>query len=441
MSMDRPNILYIFTDQQCAFAMSCAGNGHVHTPKLDALASRGVRFERAYCAQPVCVPSRAAMHTGNWPHENGVYINRFEHDEQLAEASRSGRQAFFPRTLRAADYCCGHLGKLHIPLETAAADAHGYDVVRCLRDPDVAPALEQFIAESSGPWLAVASLTNPHDICHWPKRQDGRLDNGTIPPPPPPEECPPLPENFEVPEDEPEVVRRFQELRGEHYVAPSFTPEQWRQYLWAYWRITELVDAEIGRILDVLDRGGLRDETLILFAADHGDGAAAHRWCQKQALYEEPSRVPFIVCPPGGISAPRVDDTHLVQAGLDLYPTLCDYAGVEAPAHLRGRSVRPLVDGELSTDWRKAVFVESEFNPGGRSYGFRGRMVREDRWKLVVYSEGARREQLFDLHADPGEMDNCVADPACAAIAQRLGRRLRDWMAETGDMLMSSAGS
>ena len=186
----------------------------------------------------------------------------------------------------------------------------------------------------------------------------------------------------------------------------AFTDADWRQYRHAYYRLIEKVDAEIGRILAALQESGLAENTVVIFSSDHGDGLGAHRWNQKWALYEESVRVPFILKFGAHTSTGRVVTEPLVAASLDLFPTVCDFAGVTPPPNLLGRSLRPFIEGNPDT-WRDYVVTETCFSDG---LGTHGRMLRTPRYKYVVYSWGKHREQLFDLTTDPGETINLAVE-------------------------------
>ncbi|MHC4177113.1 MAG: sulfatase/phosphatase domain-containing protein, partial [Planctomycetota bacterium] len=233
--------------------------------------------------------------------------------------------------------------------------------------------------------------------------------------------------NFEVPALEPEcITEEYVRARTfRHYARTQWTAERWRQHRWAYCRLTEMVDAQIGEVLDALRRGGLQRRTVVVFTSDHGDLDAAHRLEHKSILYEEAARVPLIVSRPGATKSGLVDAEHPVSVGLDLIPTLCDYAGVDPPPDLRGRSIRPLAEGRKLPDWRDQVVVESKA----------GRMVRTARFKYVLYQSGNHREQLVDLTADPGEMVNLAEDPKYRGVLEDHRRRLRRWVEQTGDKI------
>jgi arylsulfatase A-like enzyme len=276
----------------------------------------------------------------------------------------------------------------------------------------------------------VASFDNPHNICEWRRQQT--LPWGPIGEPPRVEECPSLPANFAIPPFEPEAIRIIAANSRMIYPGPTYSAEQWRRYRWAYYRLVETVDAQIGEILAALEDSGLADDTVVIFSSDHGDGHGAHQLVQKTFLYEEAVRVPMLVRLPGSTRSMYVDRTHLVSSCLDLYATVCDLAGVSLPAGSAGRSLRPLLHGkDTSSDaeWRDHLVAETRF---GRA-ACDGRMVRTEQFKYVVYGWGAYREQLFDLYADPGEMVNLAVSSRRADVLQTHRDLLRAWCERTGD--------
>ncbi|MEX0884973.1 MAG: sulfatase-like hydrolase/transferase [Phycisphaeraceae bacterium] len=435
--MPRPDILYILTDQQAASAMSCAGNPDLHTPAMDRIAARGVRFERAYCTQPLCVPSRASLVTGRYPHEVGVPYNLHPHECEAAAA-----HPWMGRIMAEAGYDTAWVGKWHLPAAAEAVDVHGFGITRETRgneqDHRVPAACRALLEEPRRrPLLLAASFVNPHDCCQ--AARDEAMPNGAVGDPPPPEQCPALPANFEPPAGEPRVLREtVMPAHPGAYPTQAWTDGRWRQYRWQYNRLVEKVDRHVGELLDALEAAGRLDNTIIIFTSDHGDGIGGHRWNQKQVLYDEAARIPLLISVPGG-RAGEVDE-HLASMNLDLIPTLCDYAGRDVPRHLpqrevAGRSLRGLVEGDRPTDWRPAVYCETEFaNFGrGKTTGVKGRMVRSERYKYIVYSEGEDREQLFDMPADPGEMNDLSGAAAHAAALSEHRELLARWCRQTRD--------
>ncbi|MBN2582272.1 MAG: sulfatase-like hydrolase/transferase [Planctomycetes bacterium] len=415
----RPNILYIFTDQQSSDAMSCAGNGDLRTPAMDCLAAEGVRFDRTYCTQPLCSPSRASMFSGLVPQQAGVPRNHMAYAEHV-----------LPHTMghlfSDAGYECVYGGKWHIP-EIAIPEGHGFRQICGFDDQHLANACIDFLRQKHDrPFLMVASFDNPHNICEWARNM--ALPWGPLADPPSPDECPELPANFAVPENEPDIVRLERDQSWIIYPTRYFSEDLWRQYRWAYYRLAERVDAEIGKILDGLSQCGLDDDTVVIFSSDHGDGHGGHQWSQKSVLYEEAVHVPLIVRYKGRTPAGRVDREHLISNGLDLLPTLCDWAGIEPPSGRLGRSFRPLAEGATPSEWRDEVVVETIFD-GQWNLGTRGRALVTDRWKYIVYDRGRPREQLFDLAADPGETRSLAGDPSAAEALADCRRRTARWCA------------
>ena len=438
----RPNLLYIMTDQQHAGMMSCAGNKHLKTPAMDSLAAAGTRFERAYATNPVCIPSRVSMFTGQMPSRFGVRSNA-EGRNQIPEAARKQAMGWI---FRNAGYETAFGGKTHW-IRGMNPESLGFDHLTPDERDELADQCVRFLqAKRPRPFLLVASFINPHDICYMAIDDFTRAAGKPVMYPQSRRErealaaalrlpenvsreeffrslCPPLPDNFEIPALEPECVATDYVKGFRQYARTEWSAERWRLHRWAYCRLTESVDAQIGRVLDALRRAGLEERTVVVFSSDHGDLDAAHRLEHKSVLYEEAARVPFIVSFKGVTQAGRVDNVHLVSAGLDLIPTLCDYAGIEAPEGLPGRSVRALAEGRTPASWRDDLVVESH----------EARMIRAGRFKYNLYPTGQRREQLIDLETDPGEMRNLAADPKYRDVLLDMRRRLRRWVESTGD--------
>lgn len=412
----RPNILYIFTDQQHHRAMRCAGNPDVATPAVDRLAREGVRFENAYCAFPLCTPSRACMFSGLWPHQSGVVWNE---QSMNLEAREHGLGNLLAR----AGYDSAYGGKWHIPWCSPMEAGHGFEYLNAFDDNRLAADTIAFLRRRRDrPFFAVASFDNPHNICEYGSGLP--LPWGPIPQPAAADDSPTLPANHAAPPCEPACLATTHRRR-------DYAVDDWRRYLWTYYRLVEKVDAEVGRILDALDELDLARNTLVIFSSDHGDMAAAHGMWQKLPLYEESVHVPFIVRLPAAIPA-GCTLPHLLNNGLDLYATICDYAGVAMPAGRSGHSVRPLVEAAATPSpalWPDEVISMTRLG----SNGVQGRMIRTARYKYVAYESGAQREQLFDMNSDPGEMVNLAVSSRFRAVLQEHRDRLRRWCAAVGD--------
>jgi arylsulfatase A-like enzyme len=436
----KPNILIIITDQQSAEAASYRiGGRYIHTPNMDSVAARGTVFTRAYCANPLCVPSRTSMFTGQYPTATSVMDNSDAIDLTLTLTNYPRMFPMMGRVFQQAGYETAYFGKWHIPCPVNRSDIHGFRVAKmgigefgsksidAVTAADAAAYLQQ---EHGTPFLAVASFLNPHNIAEWSRGQ--ALPLGDIGPPPPLEELPPLRANHAPQKDEPDTITL---MRRSYQSAPmfpvgEFDDTKWRQYQWAYYRLIEKVDAQIGIVLQALRASGHVQDTLVVMMADHGDCQGAHRWNQKTVFYEEATRVPFVLTLPGATKPGQ--SLRLVNTGIDLMPTLCDFAGIAAPPNLPGLSVR-----DAASDPRRYIVVSDEMLEGaplnGRKPDPTGRMLRSQRYKYCVYSEGERRESLVDLERDPGEMVNLAGDFSYCEILGRHRTMLAEWCRETHD--------
>ncbi len=428
----KPNILFIFTDQQTLKAMSAMGNPYLRTPAMDGLASQGVRFTQSYCTSPVCSPSRSSLITSRMPHETGVIYNDTAPDSSIMNMGE---------IFRKAGYNTVWAGKWHLPEsypQNTRTEVRGFRLLPFLEpgkisglgdytDTPLADAVVKYLKSSARePFLLAVSFHNPHDICAF------AGNPGAFPAPLNVQSTPPLPDNFSINPDEPEFIRDCRDRTyygNELNMARDFSPEMWRQYLFQYDRMTERVDREIGKIITALESRGLDQNTLIIFTSDHGDGQAAHHWAAKLSFYQETVNVPLIVTWFGKTPVDVTDREHLVT-GLDILPTMMDYAGLEIPGNLEGRSLRTIIE-HPDTTWRR--FVVSELAPDPRNPSRTGRMITDGRFKYNVYSYGRRNEQLFDLANDPGEERNLAYDPVYKETKMKLRIQMERSMKRTGD--------
>jgi len=441
----RPNILFIITDQQHAGMMSCTGNRWLKTPAMDGLAASGIRFERAYASNPVCLPARFSFFTGHMPSKVGIGLNG---DGRKGVPKEMAEQAM-GHLFRKAGYETVYGGKVHLPRGMGIRQI-GFRGLTGNSRGKLADECARFLkGPHDKPFLLVASFINPHDICYMaindharsqskPPRGnlDSRICEGLIDEPRKKlkefveQHCPPLPANHAVPAREPEcITRRYLEPRRFRlYAREKWSAEMWRLHRWLYCRLTEMVDEHIGKVLDALRDAGLEESTLVVFTSDHGDHDASHKLEHKSILYEEAARIPFLMSWKGVIPPGQVDETHLVSNGLDPLPTFCDYGGIEPPKGLLGRSVRSIAGAKSPTDWRGHLVVESQ----------NGRMLRTDRFKYVVYDSGENREQLFDLQADPGETRDLAHDDRHRQILDQHRQLLSEWVRRAGDSIASA---
>jgi arylsulfatase A-like enzyme len=439
---NKPNILVIMTDQQSAHMMSCAGNAWLRTPNIDRLAASGIRFERAYATNPVCVPSRFSIQTGRMPSAIGMKWN-----EELPVPDAIVQQSL-GMLFDGAGYETVYSGKVHLPGVLSNPESHGYTVLTRDARQGLADACCKYLKRPhEKPFMLFASFINPHDICFMAINDALRaLGKG-------PHDCidsrtceavadqvretiadagdriTPLPTNFDISESEPQAIsteyltHEFLGVAYRRHAREKWGETEWRIFRHVYRRLTEMVDAKVGQVLDALREAGLEENTLVVFTSDHGDMDGAHKLQHKSVLYEEAARVPLILSQRGTIPGRAVDDGHLVSNGLDLLPTLCDAAKIKCPDGLQGSSLLPLAEGDADIIWRDHVLVES----------LHGRMLRTDRHKYCIYFSGDNREQLFNLEDDPGEMTNLADNRNVETILNRHRQHLRDWLVTTGD--------
>lgn len=429
----KPNIILIMTDQQTADAMSNAGNKDLYTPAMDRLAANGVRFTKAYCAQPLCTPSRTAIFSGKMPYETGFVGNAPEKDGLWSDSLM-----VMGKILKNGGYKTGYVGKWHLPIPTTKVSQHGFDYIENTNFLDYNDAATpaycaRFLKENkNNPFLLVASFLNPHDICEWARGDALKMD--VLADAPPPHLCPELPPNWDIQANEPKIVREQQKVSFRTYPTVNWTPGQWRQYRWAYNRLVEKVDVYIGMLLASLKKYGLEKNTIIIFTADHGDGYAAHRWNQKQILYEESAKIPFIVAKLGQWQ-PRTDEM-LVCNGVDIIPTIGGFTGVKLPSYLKGVDLSKRI-AEPNRQLRDTLVIETDFADNEQLMGINGRAVITKDLKYIVYNQGEIREQLFDLSKDPGEMKNLAFDKAYSKKLKGMRSYLKQWCKQNGDSFNS----
>lgn len=439
--MSRPNILIIMADQLAWKALPAYGDSFLATPHIDRIAQRGVRFDRCYTSCPLCQPARPSLWTGRFPHETGVLSNGRNFPVEPVSATIPTLGELFT----AAGYRTAHFGKQH-----DMGGLRGFSHIEPQKEAEVEPEhpawpvnydtrrdrytrlrTVEWLRDTPAdqPFLLVADLQNPHDICSWIGANQGEHTDIA-----PPGGLPPLPANFETGDlaQRPLPIRYICCSHNRMSQAAAWTEENYRHYLAAYYHFCRRLDEEVGHILDALETRADAADTLVLFLSDHGDSMTSHRLVTKQvSFYEETTRVPFLVAGPGLAPGSR----SALVSHLDLLPTLCDLTGIEPPAGLWGRSLRPLL--EAGKD-ESHPYVVSEWHT---EWGFTispGRMVRSERYKYTRYIEDGG-EELFDLQTDPGETRTLVHDPGHQEILAEHRAILEHHLAETADPFLSLA--
>lgn len=437
--MSKPNILLLITDQLTWRALPYYGNTYAKTPNIDRICKSGAGFDACYCTFPMCLPSRASFWTGLYPHETKVLSNgRLWPVEDVPQSVPTLGSVFAENGYRAV-----HFGKTHdagtlrgfetAPVKVAQVEdvspawpvSHG-----AANDRDTAQKAVQFLKESGRePFVLALDFVNPHDICNWVGSFEGPHED--IDPGVP---LPELPENFWFDDikNRPIAVQYICCTHKRQAQAAQWTPENFRHYLAAYYHFIARVDAEIGLVLDALDKRPDRDNTLIVFFADHGDSMAARRRVTKhQDLYEEVTRVPFIFSGPGVV--PREKPISGPVSLLDLFPTLCAFAGIAPPPGLRGIDLTgALRGGEIPP----RDYVVSQFHT---EWGFTvspARMIRDARYKYTHHIED-NAEELFDLENDPFEKVNQAKNAQYAQALTHMRALFERYLLETDDSFLT----
>ena len=444
--MDRPNLLYIHSDQHTPDVLGCYGDPHVATPNLDWLASQGTMFRNCYCPSPICVPSRMSMLTGQHPYQNEVWTNEHGLNSSIPTLAHSlgaagyrpvlyGRMhSLGPDQLRgyAERYVGDHEGNFlggpptdrgflqgandpeRKSLERSGSGQSAYQ----LHDEIVAAgavdylkryAIDRRAGQQTEPFNLSVGFMLPH-APYVARRADYEQYEDKLP-------LPAKPKPFA--EEEHPFLRWWRRETEIEVVSEA----EARRARAAYWALVTVVDNLIGQILHVLHEHDLLANTLIVYTSDHGDMLGEHGLWWKHVFYEESVKVPLIVSWPGQLPAGRQLD-HVVSA-LDVTATILDGLGAPALPNGSGRSLMPMLRGE-AVAWEDVAYSEycsDQFAPAGGVYQ---RMIRQGDWKLIYYH--GEPPQLFNLAQDPDELHNRAGDPDCQAILAALSARvLRDW--------------
>lgn len=411
----KPNILYIMTDQQTAHMMSCSGTKWINTPNIDRIAQKGIRFTRAYCSNPVCIPSRFSLFTGRYPETIGMRSNDYKY---LPKFHKSILEDAMGNSFKKGGYDCFYAGKQHFPGYTP--EDIGFEVVTNEQREELAKITASFLkSQHDNPWLYVASFINPHDICYKaivdhmeatdsvPERYKSFIEyitmklHNSIPEGITEDEffnkvCPPLPDNNKEQVDKPEILAEFMDQRTfKRFTAENYTDKDWRMHRYVYKKLTEEVDKQIGIVLDALEESGNAENTLVIFTSDHGDLDGSHKFEHKTLLYEEAINIPLLISHQGSLPEGVTTDI-LASNGIDLYPSLLEYAGIEVPDSLKYVNCINASIGK--SEKREYLAIESEI----------GRGIISDKYKYVRYDFGDNNEQLYDYTMDQRELNNHI---------------------------------
>jgi len=402
----RSNIILIITDQQTSGAMSYIGNRDLSTPNMDKLASHGVVFRNAYCTAPLSGPSRTAMFTGHYPEGIGMIRNG-------AELCDSLKTKTLGNIINTAGYECVYAGKWHVNEPSIPDGKYGFKKIYDHKDPGLAEACVEFLKSNHiQPFFLVASFDNPHNICEYAREQNLPWGNIDIP-----ENSllPALPKNFKANDDDADVIITEKYDNYSAYPTVRYTERDWQKYRYAYFRLVEKVDMEIGKIIDEIDNQNLWKNTVIIFTSDHGDYMGEHGLLEKNNLYESVYRIPLIISFPGKIGAGSVINTYV--SIVDFQPTLLNLVDLPLSAQERGRDVSCLFEHD-SADWEEAVFIHPNDVPRA------GILTRE--YELAYVGSGWQNQKefkdhiLFDRKNDIDQMHNLFYNKAYQPVIEKL---------------------
>ncbi len=447
--MNRPNILVIHSDQHRFDCLGVNGHPQLKTPNLDRIAAEGINFTDAHCPNPLCCPARASFLTGQWTSEHLQIANT---DTEAPRGFRLELETW-PRLLRDAGYWLGYIGKWHAHPEKGPEyfgfneftgwgykqwrEEQGVPPVPCDKawfgqiDPHIKPE-ESALAYCAG--LAIDMMERcvadeQPFVVRWDPPQP-HLPN-RVPEPYasmyPPESIEPWSGWGDSFEGKPWVQQ--QQLRT--WGLEDWTWSDWQPVVSRYLGEISLLDAQVGRLLDTLDRLGVADNTLVVYTADHGDMCGSHGMIDKHfILYDDVVRVPLLMRFPGRIEPGQTCNDYVCNA-IDLAATFCDVGDVPTPETFRGTSLAPLFDGSGSTG-RDDIYCAYHGNQFGL---YSQRMVRDRRYKYIW--NATAEDEFYDLERDPGELHNAANDPQYSAEITHLKERLIDWMETTNDRLIN----
>ncbi len=443
--MSRPNFVLIMTDTQGANVIGTYGHPELHTPGIDRLAQRGVKFTRAYTTCPLCTPARAAIFTGIYSHTAGAWTNNLP----LGDNIKTMGQRF-----RDNGYHTAYVGKWHLDghdyfgtgiCPDGWDDDYWYDGRRYLEeltDKEIAlwrtglnsiAALKEHDIRAGFTWahrvseraidflrrhgdrefVLVVSYDEPHHPFTCPPEYAGRFADYWYPLGPAADD---------TLEDKPEHHREWAASHRQR-------PRDGRVRHPLYFGCNSFVDHEIGRVIEAVYELA-PENTYVIFTSDHGDMLGAHGlWGKGPAMYEEITHMPLIWAGPG-LEAGAVNDT--LVSHVDLLPTMLELAGLERPPILEGESLVSLLHGEQDPD-RQVVIEFQRYEIEHDSWGgfIPIRSIVRGACKLVINL--LQSDELYDLSQDPGEVHNLIADPDYAAIRDELHDRLLDWMYDKRD--------
>ncbi len=450
---EKLNVLFIAADDMNC-DLGAYGNTQVKTPNLDRLARMGVRFDHAYCQQPLCGPSRASLMTGLRPDTLDMHTLAHELRKKNPDVVTLGQ------LFRQNGYFSARSGKIYhygnpSQIGTDANDdpetwderhnpagidktqeenivrygpnrkprKDGLGISMAWWDPEsgddehtdgmVAKRVVEWIGEKKDePFFLAAGFFNPHCPYVAPKKYFDLYPLEEI-------TMPDLEEAKKDLEDVPPMAIQRDTKNWPYYFA-DVSVEEARKCKQAYYATISFVDAQVGRLLDALEEHDLVEKTIIVFWSDHGYFLGEKGLWYKRKAFERSARMPLIIAAPG--LAEGASTGKPVEM-LDLYPTLADLCGLKGPENLEGASLRPLLEDPTGAAWEKPAVTQVWHNPGAWGYS-----LRTERWRYTEWLEGEAGRELYDHAKDPEEITNLADDPALAETVAALSERLKPFV-------------
>ncbi|HWE03275.1 MAG TPA: sulfatase [Tepidisphaeraceae bacterium] len=442
----RPNILYIMSDDHAAHALSCDGSTINRTPNLDRIASAGMRFTNCFCTDSLCGPSRAVLLTGKYNHLNGFRDNG-------PKATFDGSQQTFPKLLQKAGYQTAIVGKWHLN-----SDPTGFDYWSILpgqgryHDPQfitmgktsvekgyvtdiITDKAIDFLKhhDAGKPFCLLYHHKAPHRSWEPDEKHAHLYDDVEIP----------TPFTFDDDYSHRTSAAHEQEMQIDKYlnrqdlkadppaglVGQALKKWKYERFIKDYLRVIASLDDNVGRVLDYLEQSGLAKNTIVIYTSDNGFFLGDHGWFDKRFMYEESLHIPLLIRWPGRVKAGVVSDA--IVSNLDFAETLLDAAGAPVPADMQGHSLVPLFDGVAPAGWRTAFYYHYyEYPQPHHVQPHIG--VRTERYKLINFY-GKNEWELFDLRKDPHELMSVYDDPGYAPIVRQMKSELSRLRTELKD--------